>query len=180
MKGVAAIAQRYAAALFDLADERQLVDPVADDLRRVMAARDQVDGLQAFFDNPLIDRQTKARTVADLAGPLELSELARNLMGLLATRGRLFLVPAIARAFLDEVARRRGEVTAIVTSAVPLSDSQQAQLTDTLKARLGAKVVLETRVEPEILGGLIVRAGSRLIDASLKTRLDRLEIAMKG
>ena len=114
----------------------------------------------------------------DAAG---ISGLTRNFVGTVAANGRARDLPAMATAFLAELASRRGETTATVTSAVPLSPAQLQQLSDSLRSVLGSnKVSIDARVEPDILGGLVVKVGSRLFDSSVRSKLQRLQLAMKG
>jgi len=116
--------------------------------------------------------------VLDAAG---IAGLSRNFIGTVAANGRARELPAMAGAFLAELARRRGETSATVTTAVPLTDAQLAQLTETLRGVLGgAKVSIDAHVEPDILGGLVVKVGSRLFDSSIRSKLQRLQLAMKG
>ena len=106
--------------------------------------------------------------------------LVRSFIGTVAANGRARDLPAMAAGYLAELARRRGETTASVTSAVPLTAAQQQQLTDTLRSILGAKVAIDAQVNPDILGGLVVKVGSRLFDSSIRSKLARLQLAMKG
>ena len=116
--------------------------------------------------------------VLDAAG---IAGLTRNFIGTVAHNGRARDLPAMATAFLAELARRRGETTAMVTSAVALSPAQTQQLGDVLRSVLGgAKVSIDARVDPDILGGLVVKVGSRLFDSSIRSKLARLQLAMKG
>jgi F-type H+-transporting ATPase subunit delta len=110
----------------------------------------------------------------------EVNALTRRFVGVVTENRRLFALPGIIAAFLRLLAERRGEVTAEVTSAVKLNEAQTSALEDALKSALGAKVSVELNVEPEILGGLIVRVGSRMFDSSLRTKLTRMQLAMKG
>ncbi|MGB1824829.1 MAG: ATP synthase F1 subunit delta, partial [Candidatus Puniceispirillaceae bacterium] len=107
-------------------------------------------------------------------------ELTRRFVGVVAGNNRLFALDAMITAYLAELARRRGEITAEVTSARALNDEQLQQLTESLRAKLGGKIAVDPKVDPSLIGGLVVRVGSRMIDASLKTKLQRLQYAMKG
>ncbi len=120
----------------------------------------------------------KVLAVLDAAG---IKGLTRSFIGTVAANGRARELVAMATAFLAELASRRGETTVAVTSAVPLSPDQLQQLNDSLRSVLGsAKVSIDARVEPEILGGLVVKVGSRLFDSSIRSKLQRLQLAMKG
>ena len=176
----ASLAGRYASALYDLARERELTAAVEGDLANLdQAVRESAD-LAALIRNPQIGREAAAKAIEAVAGVLGLSELTRNFLGVLAQNRRLGHLPEVARAFAAIAAAARGEVTAKVTTAHPLDDAQRRELEAKLKAREGRAVKLETSVDPEILGGLVVTIGSRRIDGSLRTRLNSLAQAMKG
>lgn len=176
----ASLAGRYAAALFDLARERDLVGTVERDLTELGAAIRESADLAALLRNPEVSREAASRSVAGVAGVLGLSELTRNFLGVLADNRRLQALPDIVRAFAAIAAAARGEVTADVVSAHPLTDEQLGQLATRLKEREGREVRLAATVDPEILGGLVVTIGSRRIDSSIRTRLDSLAQAMRG
>lgn len=176
----ASLQGRYAAALFDLASEQGQVSAVERDLDRIGDAIAQSGDLAALIRNPRVTREAAAKAVDGVAGLLDLSPLARNFLGVLAHNRRLSILPEVVRAFAAIAAGQRGEVTAEVTSAHALSDAQIKALSDKLKAREGKDVKLKTSVDPDILGGLIVRVGSRQIDSSIRTRLNTLAQAMRG
>ena len=176
----ASLAGRYAAALFDLAKERNLVAAVEDDLARLAQAIRESSDLAALIRNPEVSRQGSAKAVEAVAGVLGLSELTRNFLGVIAQNRRLASLPDIARAFAAIAAAARGEITARVTTAHPLDDGQRRELAARLKAREGRDVTIDATVDPEILGGLVVTIGSRRIDGSLRTRLNSLARAMRG
>lgn len=175
------VAARYASALFELAEKANSLDQMAQDLSTFRKLVAESADLARLIANPVIGRdlQTKALlAVLDAAG---IQGLARNFIGTVATNGRARELPAMAQAFLAELARRRGETTATVTSAVPLTDAQMQQLAETLRSVLGgAKVTLDAQVNPDILGGLVVKVGSRLFDSSIRSKLQRLQLVMKG
>ena len=176
----ASLQGRYASALFDLASEQGVVTAVETDLDTLGQALKGSDDLSALIRNPKVGRDAAARAVDAVAGVLGLAPLTRNFLGVLAANRRLAALPEIVRAFAAIAAAQRGEVTAEVTSAHPLTDDQLAQLATRLKAREGKEVKIKTSVDPEILGGLVVRIGSRQIDGSIRTRLNTLANAMKG
>jgi F-type H+-transporting ATPase subunit delta len=178
--GVASLAERYARALFDLADEGRSLDAVAGDTRALKAMIDDSPDLRRMIRSPVLDRATQGRAIASLADAAGLSLLTHNFLGLLARNRRLFALPEMIDAFLARLAARRGEVTAEVVSATPLSPAQSSALADALRKSAGAKLAIESRVDPSLLGGIVVRLGSRMIDASLKSKLYRLQLAMKG
>ena len=176
----ASLQGRYASALFELASEQGFVTAVETDLDTLGTALKESTDLAQLIRNPQVSRDEAARAMNGVAGVLGLSELTRNFIGVLAANRRLFALPDVIRAFSAIAAAQRGEVTAEVTSAHPLNDDQIAQLSSKLKAREGKEVKIKASVDPEILGGLVVRIGSRQIDSSIRTRLNSLANAMKG
>jgi F-type H+-transporting ATPase subunit delta len=177
---VSGVAERYANALFDLAtSERDMLDPTLADLNRLAALIAESPDLTRLVRSPIFsteDQMRAMRAVLDKAG---ISGLVANLVFVTVHNRRLFTLPGIAVAFRKLVARYRGEMNAEVTSAEPLSDRHVAALKEALKAALGKEVALERKVDPALIGGLIVRVGSRMIDTSLRTKLGSLKIAMK-
>jgi F-type H+-transporting ATPase subunit delta len=178
--GEGGLAERYATALFALADERRALDAVAGDLASLRALIDESADLRRMIRSPVIGRDAQGNAIAALAERAALQTITRNFLGLLARNRRLFALPEMIRHFLAELARRRGEVTAEVAVAQELSTSQRERITAELARAAGQKVTLDVRVDPSLLAGLTVRLGSRLVDASLKSKLHRLEMAMKG
>lgn len=180
-KGTATgLSTRYAKALFELARERHALDRTADDLRRLLEAVAVEPALARVIRSPVVPRGELVAAMTALADRLGLSPLVRHFLGLLASQRRLFALRLIAARFADMLAAHRGEVTAEVVSALPLEEAEMARLRAELEARAGKAVKLETRVDPSLLGGLVVRLGSRMIDASLRSRLKQLELSMKG
>jgi F-type H+-transporting ATPase subunit delta len=175
------VAGRYASALFELADNARSLDQVAEDLRtfRTMAAESAE--LARVLASPVIGRAAKSQALLAVLDAVGIKGLTRSFIGTVAANGRARELVAMATAFLTELASRRGETTVAVTSAVPLSPAQLQQLNDSLRSVLGStKVSIDARVEPEILGGLVVKVGSRLFDSSIRSKLQRLQLAMKG
>ena len=175
------VAGRYASALFELADNAKSLDQVAEDLKafRRMAA-DSAE-LARLLASPVIGRDLQGKALLAVLDAAGITGLTRNFIGTVAANGRARELVAMATAFLAELASRRGETTVAVTSAVTLSPEQLQQLGDSLRSVLGsAKVSIDARVEPEILGGLVVKVGSRLFDSSIRSKLQRLQLAMKG
>jgi F-type H+-transporting ATPase subunit delta len=178
--GVSGLAERYAAALFDLADEQHGLDQVANDLRQLRAMLGASTDLQRLVRSPILSRTDQGRAVAAVAEAAGLSPLTRNFLGLVAQNRRLFAVPGMIDAFLQLLAARRGEITAHVTAAQELTSGQRAALDEQLRRAVGAKVAVEIKIDRSLLGGLVVKVGSRMVDASLKSKLHRLQAAMKG
>lgn len=177
---VSGLAGRYATALFELARESNTIDTVAASLKTVTAALDEGGDFAALVTNPLVGREAGAKAVTAVAKALGLDSITTNFLGVLAQNRRLAVLRDVVRDFGVLVSAHRGEVAAQVTAAQALTDDQVAQLKQKLKAGLGQEVVVDLRIDPSILGGLIVKVGSKMIDSSLKTKLDTLSLAMKG
>lgn len=178
--GFSGIAERYATALYDLGAGAKTLDSTARDLRDLQAMIVDSADLQSLIRSPLMTREDQRKAMDGVLGKAEAGDLTRRFIAVVADNRRLFALPAIIERFLRLLAERRGEVTAEVTTANTLSGKQQAALAATLRKELGAKVAIELKVEPAILGGLIVRVGSRMFDSSLQTKLQRMQLAMKG
>ena len=178
--GDTSLAERYAAALFDLADERHALDAVAGDLRELRAMVRGSGDLVRLLRSPVLSRDEQGKAVAALAERAGLSALTRDFLGVVARNRRLFAIPAMIEAYLKKLADRRGEVTAEVAVAQPLTEARQAALTEQLRRAVGAHVTVEIRVDPTLLGGMTVKVGSRMVDASLSSRLHRLRLAMRA
>jgi F-type H+-transporting ATPase subunit delta len=178
--GVSGLAARYAAALFDLADERRILDEVASDLRQLRAMVQASPDLQRLIRSPILSRDEQSKGIGALAEHAGLSPLVRDFLAVVARNRRLFAVPAMIEAFLAELAARRGEVTAEVTSAQPLSEAQLAELNEQLRRSSGSQVSVDVRVDPALIGGLVVKLGSRMVDGSIRSKLQRLQLAMKS
>jgi F-type H+-transporting ATPase subunit delta len=176
----ASLAGRYASALFDLAREERQIESVSASLDTVGAALAESRDLKALTTSPLVKREDAAKAIAATSDSLGLDPLTRRFLGVLAKNGRLSQLNAVIRTFARLAAQHRGETTAEVTSAFPLNDDQMAALKANLKARGGNDVTIDAKVDPAILGGIVVRLGSRMIDASIKTKLNTLALAMKG
>ena len=179
-RGVSGLAERYAAALFDLADERHALDAVAGDLRELRAMLQQSADLVRLLRSPVASRDEQGKAITALSARAGLSDLTRDFLGVVAKNRRLFAVPAMIEAYLKKLAERRGEVTAEVTVAQPLNEARQAALTEQLRRAVGGRVAVDIRIDPRLLGGMIVKIGSRMVDASLNSRLQRLRLAMKA
>lgn len=176
----ASLAGRYAVALFDLASEAGNVSSVEADLEKLDSALGESTDLAALIKNPEVSRADLGKAVSALAGLLGLDKLTGNFLGVLAQNRRLAELPAMIGAFRAIAAAQRGEVTAEVASAHPLSEDQVSSLQEKLKAREGRNVKIRTSVDPDLLGGLVVTIGSKRIDSSIRTRLNSLAHAMKG
>ncbi len=179
-ESVSGLAQRYALALFDLADEQGALDAVAADLKGLRSMIAESDDFRRFIKSPVMSRTDQAKGIGAIADRAGLSPLTRKFLGLVAANRRLFSLPGMISGYLALLAKRRGEVTAEVVSAAVLSDGQTVALIASLKQTMGRAVALTAKVDPSILGGLIVKVGSRMVDSSLKSKLQRLKLVMKG
>ncbi len=178
--GSSGLAQRYAGALFELADEATAVAAVAKDLEMVDAMLQESPDLARLIRSPIVSRDDQGRAMAAVLNAAGVGELTGKFVGLLACNGRLFALPQMIAAFHAILARRRGETTADVVAAKQLSTSQLAAVGAAIKAAVGSNVSIVERVDPSLLGGMIVKVGSRMVDSSLRTKLQRLRLAMKG
>ncbi|WP_347301863.1 F0F1 ATP synthase subunit delta [Croceibacterium sp. TMG7-5b_MA50] len=176
----ASLAGRYASALFDLASEAGSVSQVEGDLDRLSAALTESAELRALIRNPQVSRDALRSVFDEIGETLEISGLTAGFLGTLAQNRRMDKLPEIIRAFGAIAAAQRGEVTAEVVSAHPLDDQQLQVIEGKLRAREGRTVKLRSRVDPDILGGLVVTIGSRRIDSSIRTRLNTLSQALKA
>ncbi|HVO15654.1 MAG TPA: F0F1 ATP synthase subunit delta [Alphaproteobacteria bacterium] len=178
--GLGGIAERYATALYELAEADKQLDTVAGDLGGIKAMIGQSADLRRLIRSPLIDRDKQSGAVAAVLARAGVSDLTRRFVGVVTANRRLFALPQILDGFLALLAARRGEVTAHVTSANALEARHVDALTETLRRIVGGKVTVDLKVDPNILGGLVVRVGSRMFDSSLRTKLQRMQLAMKG
>ncbi len=176
----ASLGGRYALALFELAGDGKAIDQVEKSLTAVRDALDQSDDFRTLTTSPLVARGAATKAVLATADQLGVDPTTRSFLGVLAENRRLAALPAIIRAFRQLAARHRGEATAEVTSAHPLGAEQVDELKQQLRLRLGREVAVELAVDPTLLGGLVVRIGSQMIDSSIRTRLNGLTAAMKG
>lgn len=176
----ASLAGRYATALFALANENNAIDAVQASLDTLSRAMAESDDLRALTSSPVLSREDAGKAIAATAKALGLDPLSTNMLGVLAANRRLDQIPAVIRAYSTLASDHRGEITAEVTSAHPLDDKQIDALKAQLKKRVGSDVSVSTAVDSSILGGLVVKIGSQMIDSSIKTRLNTLSQAMKG
>jgi F-type H+-transporting ATPase subunit delta len=178
--GVSGLAARYAAALFDLADERRMLDEIASDLRQLRAMLQASGDFVRLIRSPILSRDQQAKAVGVVAERAGLSPLVRDFLAVVARNRRLFAAPAIIEAFLAKLAARRGEVNAQVTAAQALNEAQLGALNEQLRRSIGSRVSVDVRIDPGLIGGMIVKVGSRMVDGSIKSKLQRLQFAMKN
>ena len=174
-------AARYASALFEIADEHGNVDAVAKDLDVLSRLIDESEDLSRLVYSPAIGRSGQAKAIDAVLKASKADSLVRKFVGVVAANGRLFALKAIIARFLADLAARRGEISAEVVSAIPLDNSLEGDIRKMVTSMSGSdKVSLAMRVDPSMIGGLIVRVGSRMIDSSIRSKLNRLETTMKG
>ena len=176
----ASLAGRYATALFGLASDEQQVDAVGRSLDSIEQAMTESADFRALVTSPLVSRADAGKTIRALVPALGLDSITGRFLGVLADNGRFSELRSVIRIFRELASDARGETKAEVTSAHPLGDDQIAALKTKLKARVGREITLDARVDPSILGGIVVRLGSQMIDASIATKLNTLATAMKG
>lgn len=177
---MASMAGRYAAALFELAKEQKQLDQVERDVAAFLAMLEISADLVRLVKSPVISAQAQVRALEAILAKAGISGFTGNFLKLIVRNRRLFAVADMLKAFQSLLAHERGEVSADVASAHPLSPEQMQVLSDSLKTSIGKNVQIRTRVDPNLLGGLIVKVGSKMIDSSLRTKLNNLKVAMKG
>ena len=175
----ATIAERYAQALFELMKEAGALEALETDADALGDALDTSGDLRAFIGSPRVSRDEMASAVRALAGPLGLSETTAKTLGLMAENRRLFTLPHLVAKLRAMIAEEKGEVTAEVTSAAALTDAQKDKVAEILRVRFGRNVKLNTSVDESLIGGLIVKVGSKMIDTSIRAKLASLQNAMK-
>jgi F-type H+-transporting ATPase subunit delta len=173
------VGARYASALFDLAKDGREIATVSADLKSLKTMIAESADLRILLASPVFDAEDKAKGLAAIADRAGFSPLTKKFLGLLAGQRRASALRDVITAFEALAAAWRGVVAAQVTTAIPLSPAQTSGLAAALRQALGADPEIETRVDPAILGGIKVRVGSRLYDASLKSKLDSLKFALK-
>lgn len=173
------VAGRYATALFELGVEANSLDQILNELNRFHAVMDEVDDLSRLVKSPVFTAEEQQRAIAAILEKMQIEGLTANFLKLVARNRRLFVASDMIKAFRALIARHRGQTSAEVISAVKLEDGQLRALREALKAALGKDVQLDERVDASLLGGLVVKIGSRMIDNSLRSKLNTLRTAMK-
>ncbi|KAB2955410.1 MAG: F0F1 ATP synthase subunit delta [Rhizobiaceae bacterium] len=176
---ISGVAERYAGSLFDLAAQSNAVAAVEGDLTRFETLLDRSEDLQRLVKSPVFSADDQFKAIAAIADKAGIAGLTGNFLRVVARNRRLFAIPGMIKAFRRIAAEQRGEVSAEVTSAHALSPAQMTELKAALKGVAGKDVSLSVTVDPSLLGGLVVRIGSRQIDTSLKTKLNSLKLALK-
>jgi len=173
------IAARYASAVFDLSKESKKLKALETDITALEGAMNDSDDFNTLLSSPLYSREEQASAVAAVAKKMKLSPTTTNTLSLLASKRRLFVLPQLVASLREMLAEERGEVTAEVTSAKALTKAQADKLAKALKAQVGKAVSIKETVDESIIGGLIVKVGSKMIDTSIKSKLNALQNTMK-
>ena len=173
------IAARYATAVFDLAKEGKKIAALEKDVDALEAAMADSADLKTLLTSPLYSRDEQGAAIAAVSKKMKLSPTTNNVLALMASKRRLFVLPQLVATLRDQIAGHKGEVTAEVTSAKALTKAQADKLAKTLKAQVGADVKIKATVDEAIIGGLIVKVGSKMIDTSIKSKLNALQNTMK-
>jgi F-type H+-transporting ATPase subunit delta len=176
---ISGVAERYASSLFELALEANSVESVGSDLDRFQAMIDESADLKRLIVSPVFSADDQFKAISAIVAKAGISGLVANFLKVVARNRRLFAVPGIVKSYRVIAARHRGEVAADVTSAHALDAAQETELKAALKGVTGKDVAINVTVDPSILGGLIVKVGSRQIDTSLRTKLSSLKLALK-
>jgi F-type H+-transporting ATPase subunit delta len=174
------VARRYASALIDMATDAKAVDKVEKDLRELQSMIDSSPDLKSLLENPLVNRDQQQKALQAITAKAGFQKLTSQFIGVLSENRRLAALPAIIGAFNDALAKSRGEVKAKVETAYALTPAQTKQLQEQLAAAMGSNVTLDVSVNKDLLGGMIVTVGSRMVDDSVKRKLERLRRAMNA
>jgi F-type H+-transporting ATPase subunit delta len=177
---VTGLSGRYAQALYALASEAKAIDRVATDLDRIGAMLEQSADLARLVKAPIFGRADQARGMLAVLEKAEIGDLVRRFVGVVARNRRLQALPDMIAAFRKVLAHHRGEVLAEVTSAQPLSEIHLQEIQSALVKIAGPGTKVLSRVDPELIGGLVVRLGSRMLDGSIRSKLNSLKLVMKG
>ncbi|WP_428245574.1 F0F1 ATP synthase subunit delta [Ferrovibrio sp.] len=177
---VSGIAGRYATALFDMARDSGQLDAVANDLEQFTKMLADSADLVRLIRSPAFSRAEQGAAITAVMEKAGFNDLTRRFVGVLAQNRRLFALADVISAYKKLLSHHRGEVVAEVVSAAPLDEQSLAQLKSALSSAAAGNVVLQARVEPELIGGLVVKLGSRMIDASVRAKLNSLKSVMKG
>jgi F-type H+-transporting ATPase subunit delta len=173
------IAARYATALFELAREDQALDRLEADVDGLAEALRGSDDLRQLIRSPIYSRDEQEAAIGAVAARMGLSDTTTRTLRLMASKRRLFVLPQFLAGLRDRIAQEKGEITAEVVSAVPLSDAQLERLAGTLRTQAGRDVKLDVSVDDSLIGGLRVKLGSKMIDTSIRSKLDALQNMMK-
>lgn len=173
------IAERYAAAVFEIAKEGGMLSDLEANLDDLAAAVDGSAELRDLLNSPIYSREEQGGAIGAIAAKMGLIQPMQGVLGLMASKRRLFVVPHMVARLRAMIADEKGEVTADVVSAKELTAAQAQSLADTLKAKVGKDVKINATVDESLIGGLVVKVGSKMIDTSIRSKLASLQNAMK-
>ncbi|MFQ6549262.1 F0F1 ATP synthase subunit delta [Aestuariibius sp. 2305UL40-4] len=173
------IAGRYASAIFELTQEQKSLDTLEKDVDALSAAVDESDDLKQLLTSPIYSRDQQEKAIGAVAEKMGLSATMTNTLRLMAQNRRLFVVPALIAQLREKIANAKGEITADVVAAKALTKAQSDKLVKVLKERFGSDIKLNSSVDESLIGGLVVKVGSKMIDTSIRSRLDALQNTMK-
>lgn len=178
--GKSDLVKRYSTALFELAKESKQMDIVEKDMESLVKLINENDELKETLENPIVARKEKKAAVTAISKKAKFNDITCNFICLVAERGRLYALLKMIDAFFDLLSEHRGEVKVYVTSAKKLTEKQNKSLKDILEKEIKGNIIIDAIVNPELLGGLIVKIGYRMVDSSLRSKLQRLQTVMKG
>ncbi|MEO3413594.1 F0F1 ATP synthase subunit delta [Roseovarius sp. CAU 1744] len=173
------IAARYATAIFEISKEGKSLDKLEANLGDLQSALADSADLRDLISSPVISRADQGAAIAALGKKMDLETVLQNGLGLMADKRRLFVLPQLVKQLQEMISEDKGEMTAEVTSARELTIAQADKLAQTLKARMGKDVKINATVDESLIGGLVVKVGSKMIDTSIRSRLNSLQNAMK-
>ncbi len=173
------IANRYATAVFDLAKEAGALSQLEQDVDTLDGALTESADLRGLITSPVYTRDQVSSAIVAVATKMGLSQTMIGALGVMASKRRLFTLPQVLTGLRRMIAQEKGEVTAEVTAAHELSDAQKSELTETLKERIGKEIKLKLTVDDSLIGGLVIKVGSQMIDNSIRAQLAALKNSMK-
>ncbi len=175
---VSSVAKRYAGSLLDMAEDKKIVEKVESDIETLKAMMLESQDLVDALVTPLVSKKEKQDVLLALAKKAKMQGLTSNFLGVLADNGRVFMIREIIRGFEQMLRERRGQVDANVESAVALTPAQTKKLQEELSKAMGSSVALNVSVNEDLLGGMVVTVGSKMIDDSVRRKLERLQLTM--
>ncbi|MCA0941570.1 F0F1 ATP synthase subunit delta [Yangia mangrovi] len=173
------IAARYATAVFGIAKEEKALDKLESGIDDLSAALDESAELKDLISSPVYTREAQGKAIMAVAAKMGLAPVLTNTLGLMASKRRLFALPQLIAHLREMIAAEKGEVTAEVTSAIELTPAQASELAATLKSQIGSDVKIKSTVDESLIGGLVVKVGSKMVDTSIRSKLNSLQNAMK-
>ena len=174
------LAKRYATSLIETAEQAKVLDKVEKDVAELAAMIEESEELRFFLTNPLFGKDQQISVLIGLSQKAKLQKITENFLNVLIAKSRVFVLEAILDSFNEELAIKRGEVNAQVVTAIKMTQKQTKALEDKVAKSIGRKVSLDVQVDESLIGGLVITIGSRMVDASVKRKLERLENALKN